>query len=518
MAPRRDHWPADARAIEAQLAASLRQASSARRLAEDHIRTLDRENRALTGAAARLRVTEPRTYSPDAPHSWFVDLYRAKRLNDPEARARLGAHAKETAADAPRRAEARARAAEAAYLAAFTGTAAERRALDAWTAAGRVMFERRAVTTVDGGGGYFVPPAWLIDDYVPAPRADAALAGAVTTMPLPEHCDTVNVPVLATGTGTGAQTAPGAPDPQRDLADSFVTANVRTITGMQDVAAMWLDQGMDGGGGALDRIVYDDLTADARLQLDGNLILGSGINGQGLGLLPPQTTIGTSLAVYAPNGNTSSGQQWYYNGGSGTALGTTVAQCISGVTRARARRPSHLLTHPWVWDLLTAQTDQQSRPYVLPKGPHPVPAGADCPPGVVGHAHGLPVLGDLNVPTTLGGTTAPYLNAVSGVQFAGRPGSGTGASYTPVIPIVADDVYAWLSAPKLMLLQEVLSGTAQYRFQLVQYAAIMVNRYQAPVSGTLPNSGGWTAGAISSYGIAVQEGSNSLLSISGQGF
>jgi hypothetical protein len=157
-------------------------------------------------------------------------------------------------------------------------------------------------------------------------------------------------------------------------------------------------------------------------------------------------------------------------------------------------------------------------PYVRPKGPHPVPPGATVPPGVIGHLAGLPVLGDLNVPDTFGGSYSPparpFLEAVNGVQFAGQPGSGASALYTPLIPLVADDIYVFLGTPHIRLLREVLAGTAQWRFQLYRYAAVIVNRYQAITTGTLPNSGG----ACTSYAIVTQEGSNSLLSRTGQGF
>lgn len=506
---------------ERKLAASLGQANARQRLAESHLKDL----RGVSDIIQRASVTvtrEPLTYEPGSPHSWFLDLYRCKRGDVGESRKRLEAHAAETAKTAPRRAEARNRAAALAAERSLTGTPAERRALEAFTGAGNVIFERRAMVRVDGQGGYFVPPEWLIDRAVPPARADAALAAAVTTLPLPGYCDTVNLPRITTGTAAAVQAAETAPAASRDLDDDFVSSNVISVAGTVDVSAQWFDQGSGGAGGALDALIWDDLQADAQLTLDGLLILGSGVNGQTLGLLPPQTLPGTSLAVYAPNGNTASGQAWFYNGSSGTALGTTVAQGVSGVTRARAKRPTHLLTHPWVWDLLTSMTDQQARPYVLPKGPHPVPDNADLPPGVVGYAHGLPVLGDLNVPTTQGGTASPpqqpYLGTVNGVQYAGQPGTGASALYTPVMPVVADDLFVFLGEPRMRLMSEVLSGTLEYRFQLVQYIAVIPNRYQAVAAGTLPNSGGWAVGAISSYGVVTQEGGNSLLSITGQGF
>lgn len=502
---------------ERKLSASLHQSQTRARLAEARSADLQGVSDLLQRASVTV-TREPLTYDAGSPHSYFLDLYRAKRGGNPEVRKRLEQHGREMAAMAPRQAEARNRRAERAAERALTGTAAERRALDAYSGAGGVLFERRALTRVDGQGGYAVPPAWLIDRAVPPARAAAALAAAVTTLPLPDYCDSVNLPRITTGTAAAVQAGDAVPAVSRDLADAFVSGRVASIAGVVDVSAQWFDQGSGGVGGAIDGLIWDDLQRDAQLTLDGLLMLGSGINGQSLGLLPPQTAVGTSLAVYAPNGNTTAGQQWYYNGGSGTALGTTVPQAISGVSRARGARPTHLLTHPWVWDLLTAQTDQQSRPYVEPKGRHPVPADADLPPGVVGHLHGLPVLGDLNTPTTMGGGATPYLGTVNGAQYAGQPGTGAAALYTPVMPIVADDLFVFLGEPKMHLMTEVASGTLEYRFQLVHYVAILLNRYQALTSGTLPNSGGWAAGAISSYGVVTQQGSGSLLSITGQGF
>jgi hypothetical protein len=536
IAPRVSELPTSDRLADKILAAERRGAVSKGELAELRAQAAElereRDDARLSALEARaaeqrarvpvLQVSEPTTYSVDSPHSWFLDMYRHKRGQRGEVLERLEAHGREMAALAPGRAKDRNRRAARAAEQALTATPGERRALDAFTGAGGVIFERRAMTRVDGQGGYFVPPAWLIDRAVPPPRADAALAGVVTTLPLPEYCDSVNLPRVTTGTAAAVQAGDTAPAAKRDLADAFVSGNVITVAGIVDISMQWFDQGSGGAGGALDALVWDDLQADVMLQLDGNLILGSGVNGQGLGLLPPQTAVSTSLAVYAPNGNTTAGQAVWYNGGSGTALGVTIAQCISGVTRARAKRPTHLLAHPFYFDLLTSQTDQQGRPYVPPKGPHPVPPGADLPPGVVGYSHGLPVLGDLNVPTTQGGTASPpqqpYLGTLNGIQYAGQPGTGAAALYTPVMPIVADDLFVFLDEPRMHLMSDVTSGSLEYRFQLRQYAVIIPNRYQAVAAGTLANSGGWTVGAISSYGIVQQQGSGSLLSITGQGF
>jgi HK97 family phage major capsid protein len=490
-------------------------------------RTLDAVAMA-TGAGnalqSRAHVTEPRVYGPASPNSWFVDLYKDERGSDGGARQRLEAHGREAAADATRRAEQRTRAFTAAYELQFGSTPGEQRALAAWTGAGRVLYERRSVTRVDGAGGYFVPPAWLIDEFTPAPRADVALANAVTQMPLPEYCDSVNIPGIKTGIGSGVQAADVGLAPGSDLSDQFVTAAVRTLSGTQDVAAIWLDQGSGGAGGHLDQMIWQDLHQAEQLQLSGQLILGSGTNGQMLGLLPPVTAIGTPLAVYAPNSNTNATQTLSYNGSSGTTLLTTIGQCVSGITRARGRRPSHILTAPWLWDLVSTMSDQQSRPLVNGHGPHPIPDGAEPEPGVVGYLPGigLPVLGDLNLADTFGGGVSPpaqpYLSTVNDTTVAWKAGTGASALYTPILPVVAKDIVVFLGEPKMRLMREVLGGNLKYRFQIYRYAAAMVNRYTASGSGTLANSGGWAAGACTSYGVVTQFGSNSLTSRTGQGF
>ena len=488
----------------------IKRAAGHVKLAEAASQTL-----ALQGDA-RAKVTEPKVYEPGSPWSFFVDAARAERNHDRDARARLARHERESADDEKRRSEVRARAAEVAWEAEFYATPADRRAVDNYLASGGQIFEQRALTRTDGQGGYLVPPAWLVDSYVPPARTGTELASLFTTLPLPDKCDTVNIPKALTGTRTGPQAGDLAPSPGADLSDSFAVGRVVTVLGQQDVARSWIEQGQAAASGGLDAIIYSDLQSDAGLQLDGQLWVGSNSGMQVLGLLPPQTTIGTGLAVYAPNSNTNATQQYSYNGGSGTSLMTTVAQAISGVARARGKYPTHLISHAWVYAMLTAQVDQQSRPLIEPHGPHPAPAPSPSDNGVLGFVNGLRFIGDMNCPTSFGNTGggAPMMSAVTGAQFG--PQAGTG-SYTPVLAIHAPSLYLWTGQPRVRCLSEVVAGTLQVRFQLYMYWTAMVNRYTAITTGTLANSGGWTLGANTAYGVIMQAGSNSLLSLSNFG-
>ncbi|WP_395659144.1 hypothetical protein [Nocardioides sp.] len=108
----------------------------------------------------------------------------------------------------------------------------------------RATGERRAAGTetrtnpnrTDGQGGYFVPPLWLVDEYVDLLRNGRATADRCTVRPLPPGTDSINLPKVATGTATGVQTADAGSVSSTDLTDTSVTAPVRTIAGQQDVA------------------------------------------------------------------------------------------------------------------------------------------------------------------------------------------------------------------------------------------------------------------------------------------
>ena len=514
------------------LAAQLRRARKDKRIQTAHLDAVEsvlarasRDHQYASMAATvmahqqepRAKVTESRVYEPHGPHSFFADLARAQRGGNREASARLERHKAEAAEDETRRAESRARAASAAYELQFYSSPADRRAVDSYLAAGGQIFETRAMSRTDGQGGYLVPPAWLIDQYVPPARTGTELASLFTTLPLPEKCDTVNIPVAKTGTRTGPQ-PDLAPAPGIDLADSFVTGRVVTVLGQQDASKQWVDQGSAAVTGGLDSIIWADLQADAGLQLDGQLWVGTNSGMQVLGLLPPQTAIGTGLAVYAPNGNTGATQTLSYNGGSGTSLLTTIAQCISGVARARGKFPTHLLSHSWVWAMAAAAVDQQSRPLVEGHAPHPDQDASPADNGVLGYfpGTGLRFVGDMNCPVSFGNAApnAPLMGYATGAQFAPTPGTG---SFTPVLAVHAPSLYMWTGESRLRCLSEVAGGTMQVRFQLYMYWTALVNRYQALTAGTLANSGGWAAGANTGYGVVMQTGASSLLNLTNFG-
>jgi hypothetical protein len=54
--------------------------------------------------------------------------------------------------------------------------------------------EHRDLSRVDGQGGYAVPPAWLMNQYIELARPGRAFANLVQRQPLPGGTDSINIP------------------------------------------------------------------------------------------------------------------------------------------------------------------------------------------------------------------------------------------------------------------------------------------------------------------------------------
>ena len=467
---------------------------------------------------AQLSVREKRTYERGNGHSWIADKVRVTmNRGDGDggvkaAEARLAAHQREVDAELPRLLQRRDAAARAATETALTGSLAELRALERFTAAGGRIFEQRAVSRTDGQGGYFVGPLWAIEDFVPYALAGRPFANLWSSMPLPPHTDEINLPVVKLGPATGAQPSDLAPGATRDLTDTFVSASVRTIAGIIDLPLQLLDQSPVD----VDATYLPMLLADYNTQVDGLALLGSSSYGQPNGIAPAGA-LGAATMINLQNTNNGSGQFWAYGGS--TIAGSphyTSAQLLSKIGYYRAQRPTHWVVNDIVWSLICAAADQQARPLV-PPGMHA--------PNAVPMLHGLPVVVDPAWPTTFTNTTGgsasnPAVNSLTNGQVAPAAGSGT---YSPVLCGRWADCFAYEGDYRLQVFRqsEVASGSLNARIRLHNYVALIPNRFtwagtNATFSGT-NQGGGINAGGAVSYGSLTQFVSNSVLQ-SGTGF
>jgi len=399
---------------------------------------------------------EPTTYDPSGTHSYWLDIARAELgFGDGDggpqaARDRLSRHAAELRVEMPKR-EAR------RYNAAQT----ELRQIPGLDSRARESaFERRTnPNRTDGTGGYFVPPLWLIDQYIDYPRFGRTIANAVRNFTLPGGTDSINLPKINTGTATGVQTADAQAVTSTDMTDTTVNAPVRTIAGQQDIAIQLLDQSPI----SFDEVVFTDLMADYNQRLDVQVISGTGSNGQVTGIL---NVSGINAVTYTDASPTLV-EMWPY-----------LLQAVSQVAKNRKMPPQAIFTIPSLWYWAWSQLDGSNRPFLSGApatafNPVALQTGADTTEGYVGNwAFGLPHLNDGNIPSNL----------------------GAGTNETRVLALRTSDLYLWEGSMRTRALQEVLSGTLQVRLQVFNYVAFMGNRRPEAISvisgtGCIPATG-----------------------------
>lgn len=442
---------------------------------EQITREIDVESRLADAAAhaSPARVTDPLTYRRDNAHevSYFADLYATwgkcsqppRGVNQTDARERMRRHADEMLVEYPKRAASReARALKAIEdgipareLRKFDGEVFER----ASRVAGSGSESRVNPSTTLGQGGEFSPPLWLEQELIPYMRAGRVAAGLVRNVPLPEGTDSINLPKITTPTLVAPQTANNQAVVSQDIATTTVNTGVKTIAGQEDVALQLLELSPNG---LTDRAITEDLQAAYNLNLEFNVIQGTGPNtgtaGGLLGLYPTTNAWGATAVV-----NTQASPTAPASWGTLGVMASQIAQARYDNTNIQ------YLMHPrrGYW-FAFALDGASSKPFIEEAGFGPWnTAGLEEQDVAEGLLFSLPsgpgVHISKNVPATDNG---------SGVL------SGT---YDPMIAFKADDVWLFEGAPRVRVLEEILSGTLQVRFQTYNYVGMIV-RYGGSIA------------------------------------
>lgn len=363
----------------------------------------------------QVRVTkESRTYEKDNGRSYLMDLARSQVLQDGEARGRLERHGMEVQTEP----------------------------------------EYRDLNRTDGTGGYFVPPLWLMSEYEALARAGRPTANLVTNLALPPGTDSINVPVISTGTSTAVQTADNQSVSETDLADASVSAGVKTIAGQQDISIQALEQSPVN----FDQIIFADLIADFSTKVDQQVLAGSNSAGQVKGVV---NATGINTVTYTDTTPTVA------------ELYSKIADATQKIHTGRYLAPNVIIMHPRRWAWMLAATDSTGRPLVVPSGQGPTNAigsfGGVLSEQVVGSVQGLPVVTDPSI-SILGGasTTEDY-----------------------ILVMRSSDLYLWESSIRTRILPEIGSGTLTVRAQVYGYLAFTAERQ--PKSVTLVSGTGLIA-------------------------
>ncbi len=309
------------------------------------------------------------------------------------------------------------------------------------------------LSRVDGQGGFFVPPAWLVDEWITYARPGRTFANLISQHPLPGGTDSINVPKILTGTATGIQTADLQPVAETDLTDTYITSAVRTISGQQSVALQLIDQSPI----SFDDVVLTDLAAAQAVTVDQQCLYGTGTSGQILGLANWPGI--TSIACSDPNTI-----QGIYG---------SLANAINLIWTQRFAAPTAIVMHPRRWAALLAMLDANNRPLFLPEGNNPMNAAGIManvePQNLVGRALGLPIFTDAVI-TTTNGNESPV------------------GDEDVIYVLRAQDVVLYESGVRARVLPEPLAANLAVLIQLYSYLAFAV-RYPASVveiSGLTP--------------------------------
>lgn len=398
-------------------------------IADTEARVSELQGEKARTEAAQLAAARAKAYQPSAVvteqdlmyrkgngQSYIADLTRSLILHDSDATDRLSQHASEV------------------------------------RSAPEFKEFRTNLSRVDGNGGFFVPPAWLMSQWIELARPGRPTANLIGSQALPPGTDSINIPKVATGTAAAVQTADGAAVNQTDLTDTSIAVPVRTIAGEQTMAIQLLDQSPLN----FDEIIFRDLMADYAVKTDVQVLNGSGASGQVTGLLQqasiisvPVTTV-TGLGVYS-----------------------AVANAVQQVHTNRFMSPQVLIMHPRRWAWLQVQVDANGRPLVLPRAYAPQNNIANvsdlAPQGPVGDMMGLPVVLDASIPTNLGG----------------------GTNEDRIFVLRPDDLLFYESSLRSRVLPELKSHTLEVVVQIYGYLAFSAARYPtatAVVTGlTTPN-------------------------------
>jgi HK97 family phage major capsid protein len=404
-------------ALVAQIADE--EAEEARRSAAQATRAATGTGETATRGVGGAKVTrEERTYTAEKARtgsaSFFSDAFRSQFLNDRAAQERLGRHGQEVAVEGEQ--------------------------------------EARATTTSSFAG--LVVPQYLVDDYALLLRAGRPAANVVNRLPLPEQGMSLIVPRGTTGASAASQATENSALSNTDEVWANLTVPVVTIGGQQDVSRQSLERGTPG----IDTIIFMDLLKAYNVQVDTQVLNGSGSSGQMLGILQT-SSIGKQSAVYGAAATPT------------TFLLKTAGALSTIASAGTAITPNVWVMHPRRWYWLLAQVDSQGRPLAIPNANGVFNSlavvsqpgaysgdGGDASAVVVGVFQGLPVILDANVPVNL----------------------GVGTNEDPVIGMDQTQAFLWEAnggVPREMRFEQTLGQNLTIKLVLFNYLAFTAGRY-----------------------------------------
>lgn len=310
----------------------------------------------------------------------------------------------------------------------------------------REQMATRALTTTDGGIGEFVPPLWMINEYIRLARAGRVVADQIRHMTLPSGTDTILLPRLATGTAVAEQATQNTAVQNTDATTNSISSSVATIAGQQVVSLQLLEQTPSGIN--IDDILLADLAADYATKVD-VFVLNNNAAGK-IGLLNvsgANSVVSTQASPTAP------------------LLYPRVADAIQQIATGRFLPAQKIFMHPKRWAWFLAALDSSNRPLVVPSAQAPMNSLATddtsvTAEGFVGTLQGLPVYQDPNIPLNL----------------------GAGTNEDRIVIARTDDLILFEGSPRTESFREPLAAQLSVLIRFYNYISLQAGRYPKSIS------------------------------------
>lgn len=352
-----------------------------------------------------LRIgEEPVTYRKGGKESYFRDLYMARTYNKRDAVERLS----------------------------------------------RNDQEQRAISATDTAGGEFVPPAWLLDQFVAKARPGRVLADQLEHQPLPGGTDSINLPRITTGTSVAEQATQNSNVSETDIVTDSVEAKVATLGGRQTVSLQLVEQSPIN----IDEIVLADLAADHARATDVFCISNNATGKYGV-----LNVSGLNAVTYTTS--TPKVEE----------LLPKIIAAAAAINTSRFLPAEKIFMTPNTWGWIIASQDANKRPLVVPTAFGVQNAAGivdgNVAQGLAGYitSLSLPVYIDPNIPANL----------------------GTGTNESQIIVARTSDVTLYEGAVKAEAFRETKAEQLSVVFRLYNYLALMSARAPkaiAKIAGT----------------------------------
>lgn len=311
--------------------------------------------------------------------------------------------------------------------------------------------EKRAgdMTTVAGAGGELAPPLWMVEDFVALARAGRVTADLLNKDTLPSGVSSINLPKVASGATVAVQQTQNSALSDTAMTTTSISSGIVTIGGKQIVALQLITQ----SGIPFDRVILSDLAKAYAVQLDTQVLNGSGVSGQlrGLGVNATVTAYTTATPKFVDS--TTNANSFY----------SAVIRAAETVGTTLYAAPTVIVMHNRRWAWCQEALDGNGRPMITPNGQIFNAAGTQngvVPQGAAGTLAGLPVYVDPNISVTANSTT----------------------NQDEVYVMKADEAYLWEKDLQLASFDATYADQASLLFRALGYAAAIPDRYVAAVN------------------------------------